>query len=319
MRWLLLFFLTFLLSPLRGFSQPQGSLKNIYSSYLRGLLYIQEGNYRFALKELRTVKSLDPNSVEIRIKIASVLFRLGEISQAIKELQAAKRLDPKNIELSLALIFLYSYSQRDKELEEEYEYFLKNARTLQPEDIKLAEYLAQFYFYKKNLPEALKIYEKIVKDRPDYIEGIFFLGYLYEEAGRRKDAIAVWRQGLRLNSEFAPLLNALGYTYSQEGVNLEEAEKMILKALEKEPDNGAYLDSLGWVYFKMGDYLRAEEYLKKANSLLKDPEIYEHLGDLYLRLNNPDEAKKYYLEGLEFFPENKNLKEKLKQLQAIKR
>ncbi len=218
MRWLLLFFLTFLLSPLRGFSQPQGSLKNIYSSYLRGLLYIQEGNYRFALKELRTVKSLDPNSVEIRIKIASVLFRLGEISQAIKELQAAKRLDPKNIELSLALIFLYSYSQRDKELEEEYEYFLKNARTLQPEDIKLAEYLAQFYFYKKNLPEALKIYEKIVKDRPDYIEGIFFLGYLYEEAGRRKDAIAVWRQGLRLNSEFAPLLNALGYTYSQEGV-----------------------------------------------------------------------------------------------------
>jgi uncharacterized protein HemY len=85
---------------------------------------------------------------------------------------------------------------------------------------------------------------------------------------------------------------------------------MIKKALEKEPENGAYLDSLGWVYFKKKDYKKAEEYLKKAISYIIDPVIYEHLGDLYIEVSNAEEAVKFYQEGLSNFPENKNLQEK---------
>ena len=87
---------------------------------------------------------------------------------------------------------------------------------------------------------------------------------------------------------------------------------MIKKALQIEPQNGAYLDSLGWVYFKREDYKKAEGYLKIAIILIKDPVIFEHLGDLYIRLGNLKEAVNYYKQGLINFPDNKDLVEKLK-------
>jgi tetratricopeptide (TPR) repeat protein len=141
---------------------------------------------------------------------------------------------------------------------------------------------------------------------------LFWLGYLYEEIGKRNDAIALWKRGLAIDPAYSPILNSLGYIYAEEGISLDEAEKLIKKALEKEPENGSYIDSLGWVYFKKKDYANAEVYLQKANNIMRDSTIYEHLGDLYLTLNKPEEAAKYYEEGLKYFPDSKNLQEKFK-------
>nr|MBP7089113.1 hypothetical protein [Candidatus Omnitrophota bacterium] len=106
---------------------------------------------------------------------------------------------------------------------------------------------------------------------------------------------------------------SLGYTYAEEEINLDLAESMIKKALQKEPDNGAYLDSLGWVYFKKGDLKKAESYLLKAVERMKDPDIYEHLGDLYIKLGDSQKGKDYYQEGLSNFPEDKDLQSKTKE------
>jgi tetratricopeptide (TPR) repeat protein len=77
-------------------------------------------------------------------------------------------------------------------------------------------------------------------------------------------------------------LNYLGYMLADKGTRLPEALKMIRKALEQEPMNGAYLDSLGWVYFKMGEYELAEENLRRAVERdHSDPTVHDHLGDLY--------------------------------------
>jgi tetratricopeptide (TPR) repeat protein len=69
---------------------------------------------------------------------------------------------------------------------------------------------------------------------------------------------------------------------------------MIKKACKIEPDNGAYLDSLGWAYYKMGDYKNAKKYLEKAVKLEKDPEIYEHLGYLYFQLKDYEKSILYF-------------------------
>jgi tetratricopeptide (TPR) repeat protein len=77
-------------------------------------------------------------------------------------------------------------------------------------------------------------------------------------------------------------LNYLGYMWADKGEKLPEALKMIKKAVDQEPMNGAYLDSLGWVYFKMGEYELAEDNLRQAvNRDQTDPTVHMHLGDLY--------------------------------------
>ena len=88
---------------------------------------------------------------------------------------------------------------------------------------------------------------------------------------------------------------------------------MVRKALEQEPENGAYLDSLGWVFFQKGDLKKSEKYLLQAIGFVKDPEIYAHLGELYFRLGDEKKASAYLDEGLTRFPDNRNLKEKSKE------
>jgi len=307
-------FLSFILIILflpAAFSLSKDKLSTLYGNYLKGLSYFNEGKYKEALNAFKKAKSIDPTSSYIRIKIAFVLVRLGKLDEAEKELKEVKKLDPDNLEASLGLIFLYSYLGKNKKLEEEYGEFLEKAHELRPQDTKISEYLAQFYFYKKEIDKAITLYEAIVKLHPNYFDTRYLLGYLYDEKGERKKAIQTWKKILEDNPNHIDTLNALGYVYAEEGIELDKAEEMIKKALEKDPDNGAYLDSLGWVYFKRKEYTKAEEYLKRAISNHKDPVIYEHLGDLYIKLNDTKNAVEYYKKGLELNPDSKSLKEKI--------
>ncbi len=313
MRFFLIFFIFFLIITPVSFSQNQKLNKDLYSSYLKGLLYIERGDYLQGLEELGKAKAKDPKSIHIRLRMATVLIRLDRIDEAEAVLKEAKEIDSDNLDVSLALIFVYSYAEKDKELEEEYEVFLQKAHELKPKDIGISEYLAQFYFYKKKPKEAIAIYERILEVNPNYVEALFWLGYLYEESGAHTKAIDTWKRGLKIDSDFAPILNSLGYTYAQGGVNLKEAEGMIQRALEQEPENGAYLDSLGWIYFQRGELEEAEEYLTRAISLVKDPEIYEHLGDLYIKMGDKEKGLIYYKDGLLQFPDNRPLQQKIRE------
>jgi tetratricopeptide (TPR) repeat protein len=137
------------------FASSEDSIKKLYGNYLKGLFHAEDGNYEQALKELDSVKKDDPESVYVRLKIASVLIRMGALDRAEAELKEAKTLDPESFDASLGLIFLYSYGQKERELETEYEEFLKKAHKLKPEDINVSEYLALFYFYNIQPQEAL--------------------------------------------------------------------------------------------------------------------------------------------------------------------
>lgn len=295
-----------------AFAESKEVTKRIYSNYLRGLFLVEEGDYRQGLSELEKAKKLDPESLHIRLKIAGLLIRLGEIDRAEKELKAAKKINPQNFDVSFALMILYSYTQRDKELESEYGDFLKRAHTLKPDDIKISESLAQYYFYKKNYPEAITLYETIVKNNPQYVDGIFLLGFFYEGVGKHQEAITLWKRALTIDPVHAPTLNSLAYIYAEAGTNLDEAQRMVTKAIEKEPDNGSYIDTLGWIHFKKKDYAIALVQLKRALSFTKDPVIYEHLVDVCIAQNQQAEAVSYCVEGLVVFPDNKNLIERFR-------
>jgi len=107
-------------------------------------------------------------------------------------------------------------------------------------------------------------------------------------------------------------MNSLGFLFAERGERLDEAVRLIQKALEAEPENGAYLDSLGWAYHKQGKSDLAVRYLEQANERQSgNSEILEHLGDAHLKAGNPDRAMTLWQEALEAGPGNDALRRKI--------
>lgn len=98
---------------------------------------------------------------------------------------------------------------------------------------------------------------------------------------------------------------------ADKGINLDESLNLIEKALKFEPENGYYIDSLGWVYFRLGRFDDALRELKRAVALSKDPVIYEHLGDIYYELGMKEEARDQWEKSLQLDPKNETLKKKV--------
>ena len=134
----------------------------------------------------------------------------------------------------------------------------------------------------KDAEDAFNTAEPLATKKDDRTNLLFLRGELAERQKHLEPAEQYFRQVLDLDPENAMTLNYLGYMWADKGMKLPEALKMIKKAVDEEPMNGAYLDSLGWVYFKMGEYELAEDNLRQAvNRDQTDPTVHMHLGDLY--------------------------------------
>jgi tetratricopeptide (TPR) repeat protein len=143
----------------------------------------------------------------------------------------------------------------------------------------------------------------------------FRIGVLYDKLGKRPQSIERMKRVVVLNPDDAQAHNYLGYTYAEMGINLEEALSHVKRALENRPDDGFFIDSLGWVYYQMKRYHDAVRYLEKAASLVTDdPAILEHLGDAHFALKEKKQALKYYKKARVLDPKKKELDEKIKRI-----
>ncbi|MBL8240332.1 MAG: tetratricopeptide repeat protein [Bryobacterales bacterium] len=154
--------------------------------------------------------------------------------------------------------------------------------------------LAQLHDRMKNYPEmgkSLDAAEKLAKTDEER-EGVWFSrGSMLERQKKFDEAEKEFRRVLERNPNNAAALNYLGYMFADRNVKLAEAEKMIRKALEQEPGNGAYLDSLGWAQYRLGKYAEAEASLKQATEKVpRDSTIQDHLGDVYLKMGRLKDA-----------------------------
>ena len=119
----------------------------------------------------------------------------------------------------------------------------------------------------------------------------FMLGAINERQKQFDQAEDYFRKVLAVNPDDAPVLNYYGYMLADRGIRLPEATSLIEKAVAKEPSNGAYLDSLGWAYYKQNKLAEAEDYLRKAVARENhDPTILGHLGNVYMKLGRTELA-----------------------------
>ena len=130
--------------------------------------------------------------------------------------------------------------------------------------------------------------------------GLFFqLGEAYERTRRYDEAAEQFQAVLEIQPENSTAMNYLGYMWADNGENLEQALELVRRAVALEPDNGAYVDSLGWALFRLGEFEEARRHLERANQLApEDPTILEHLGDVYVALGESRRAREAYEHAL---------------------
>jgi Tfp pilus assembly protein PilF len=284
------------------------------ASYTMGVINDLNGFTEDAIEQFQ--KSLEhEDNYAAHLRLGADYARLGDLTMAVNELKQVIALDEHNIQARYLLALIYSTQRDYDKAAQEYEAILKSFTKIQPENIEIYGYLAQLYYSQKDYRKAIEQFEAILTIDKRNVDVMFLLGCLYLELNERQKAIDVFSRAVKVNPEHDTSLNSLGYLYAEDGKNLEEAQQLVERAIKIDPQNAAYLDSLGWVFYKKGDFAAALRYLKEADSLMKDPVIAEHLGDVYFKMKNNSDAKKYWAQSLELLPNQKKVIEKLNSVQ----
>ncbi|MCH9647939.1 MAG: tetratricopeptide repeat protein [Deltaproteobacteria bacterium] len=178
---------------------------------------------------------------------------------------------------------------------------------------------AAVYQQLERYEEAAEVLREYISRRGEAPRVLFLLGAASERSGNHSEAERSFRRLLELTPESPDALNYLGYMWADQGENLVEALDFIQRAVSADPDNGAYVDSLGWVFHQLGRHEEALVQLERASSLVpEDGTILEHLGDVYLSLGRRGEAKQAYERALLLSDANvEQIRAKLKPLAEV--
>ncbi|MGE4447551.1 MAG: tetratricopeptide repeat protein [Azospira sp.] len=193
---------------------------------------------------------------------------------------------------------------------------LQQTATMHPtERVALGQSEAQLLRDAKRYAEALEVLERLLKSNPGNAE------LLYDSAlvADRLDKVALVEERLRqviaLQPENAHAYNALGYTFAERNMRLDEARELVARALALLPDDAFIIDSMGWVLYRQGDLAGALIQLQKAYGLRQDPEIAAHMGEVLWGLGRQDEARRVLREAARKDPDNEALAAAVKKFQ----
>ncbi len=159
----------------------------------------------------------------------------------------------------------------------------------------------------KRNQESFNLLEKAVKNLPNTPELVYDYALAAERIKKLDLMETELRKAIAAKPDFAAAYNALGYSYADRNIKLDEAQQLIEKALSLSPNDHYMLDSLGWVHYRKGNLDKAITYLQKAYNMNPDPEIAAHLGEVLWQKGQHEEAKKIWRDALIADPDNEVL------------
>jgi tetratricopeptide (TPR) repeat protein len=267
-----------------------------------------------AVREYQSAVGVDSSVYASHFRLGAAFLRLGNIERAVQELSLSVQMAPEESEPHYLLALIYSARKEYDQASREYEILFKQLAGSAVGKPDVHVFLGQLYYSRGETLRALEQFEKAWQLEPENLDLAYALGELYIEAGRRDEALGVFRGCINTDPLHADCLNALGYAQVEAGQQLDEAVSFIEKALSLEPKNAAYMDSLGWAYYKKGDYKEALRHLTAASVIEQDPVILEHLGDVYLKIGQTDMARKAWETSILLEPGQDVLIKKLQEL-----
>ena len=256
--------------------------------------YAAAGNLQGAIGTLDEVVDFVPSVAKY---LAAYQDKAELFKDAAQSYSMALALEPNNRDLK-AFRIASLYSARDFAAAAA---FAAEGRRQHAEDPRFPRLQGRALFDAGDRGGAIAVLESMVKTFPKDLPAHWTLVDMYSTTDRDADAERTLREILKLEPSNKNALNHLGYLLAVRGERLDEAISLVRQALEQEPDNGAYLDSLGWAYFRRGDLNEAQKYLAAAaEQMPRNSEIQDHLGDLHARrgrLENAIQAWERALEG----------------------
>jgi len=276
------------------------------------LLRIGELRYRTnSMAEARDAflkaHAIAPESAAANFWLALLSEYNGDWKKAIELLERvrARSNDPGVL---LRLSYYYSQDGQKKKAIK----ILEDLAASDPNNTDFMTYLALAYEEGREYKKAEKVLLKLSTFKSSDPEIYFYLATLYDKMNQFLKTEAMLKKALEIKPDYAMALNYLGYSYADRNMKLDEAETLLNHAVSLSPASGAYLDSLGWLYYRQGKYQKAEDFLQQAIAQTKDPLIFDHLGDSELALGNVQEAVGSWDESLRLDPKQKKVSGKIK-------
>jgi tetratricopeptide (TPR) repeat protein len=269
----------------RGGSSPASDL-GLLLPHL-GFAYQELGSHDKAIATFEEAHKLAPNDTTITAYLAQAHLSAKKFSAAIDVARKGRAQDADDLRFArLEAQALRQSGKSDEAVSLLQEYVRRQAD--RPESYVA---LAQLYSDAKRGGDAVKILQDAQSKFPGDTTIGFELGAVFDKQKKFSDAESAFRQVLSKEPDNAPALNYLGYMLAERGERLTESVDFLKKALAIEPENGSYLDSLGWAYYKSDKLDLAAENLRRAADQLKaNSVIQDHYGDVLFKLSKYDEA-----------------------------
>jgi tetratricopeptide (TPR) repeat protein len=290
---------------------PEGEL-------MLGRLYYQARRYNDALGIFEPLSERAGDSPELYRILGELYLKTGDPARARSSFERAIAADPDDFRNYMALFFAYSeeFSKegpRVKLSRAEASAVLDKASSLAPTKDFDANFMVGMACLSVDSLESARVHlERAEALEPDDRGVLFNLASVYEKQREFDRAETVL---VRLHASYPDdpaVCNFYGYLLAEMDEQLDFAESLVRKALAKEPDNGYYIDSLGWVLYKKGDYRRAASELERAIAKVgEDAVIFEHLGDAYAALSRFKDALAAYRHSSRLQIGNPTLREKI--------
>ncbi|MEX2456124.1 MAG: tetratricopeptide repeat protein [Balneolaceae bacterium] len=243
--------------------------------------FLQRNELDHALKKLEKVNELMPDDPDAWRQRLQVLFSQQEYNQIIELSELANDNAPDD-----------AYIQ----------FFTGTSFMLENQSEKAAEWLEN-----ATMAPANRNFRSVIHGT---------LGDVMQDLDQWNDAESNYERALRLDSNNHNAMNNYAYYLSVRGEQLEYAEELARKAISFEPENAAYLDTTGWIYFKLEKYDQALEYITRSvETGNASAEVYEHLGDVYNALDETNDAIKWWNKALELDSDREHLKERIQTAQ----
>lgn len=288
-----------------------------YQHFTEGLLFDKLGEYEHARDAYRKALKTDSSAWDIHYRLALDYLRLKNFKSAEREFLLTLKLKPYDERVRYLLALAYSYRLKYKEAAQQFHKLLERP-LLELNEQYIRTSLAYLYLMQKDLDKAQAEYQSILEKNPRDSDAHFYLGFIHAEFSNFDKAISEFSSAIEFNVNNAAALNSLSYVYAKRAEHLDKALVLIKRALSIEPSNGAFLDTLGWIHFRKGDLDNARRYLENASIFMREAEIFDHLGDVYLALGMTEKAKKNWQIALELDPKRKQVRDKIRQLKGRK-
>lgn len=264
-----------------------------------GHAYREQNNYSAAIETFKDMAKLGPDAQSrARLLLIDTYRASGDYIHAIAEAKVALQDSPKDRDLTVTLALLYGEQAETARATHLLKGLLRGNLSDQEVYLDLAQVQERGRKYAQAEKSASKA-AQLARNSSEKQNVWFMLGSIYERQRKYGQAEKEFRKVLAVNPNNAPVLNYYGYMLANRGVRVREATSLIQRALKQQPNNGAYLDSLGWAYYKQGKLVEAEEYLQKAvDREGNDPTILSHLGYVYLKLGDNEHAEQLFERSL---------------------